>query len=103
MNNMIDKLSNIEHDATAIMDAANARKKEIAKEMEDKTSAFDKQLEADTAARLSDLRAKMEVDMQAKLSKQKSDADKVLVMMNENYQNNHEVYARQLFKAMIER
>lgn len=103
MNNMIDKLSNIEHDATAIMDAANARKKEIAKEMEDKTSAFDKQLEADTAARLSDLRAKMEVDMQAKLSKQKSDADKVLVMMNENYQNNHETYARQLFKAMIER
>lgn len=103
MNNMIDKLSNIEHDATAIMDAANARKKEIAKEMEDKTSVFDKQLEADTAARLSDLRAKMEVDMQAKLSKQKSDADKVLVMMNENYQNNHETYARQLFKAMIER
>lgn len=103
MNNMIDKLSNIEHDATAIMDATNARKKEIAKEMEDKTSAFDKQLEADTAARLSDLRAKMEVDMQAKLSKQKSDADKVLVMMNENYQNNHETYARQLFKAMIER
>jgi len=103
VNNMIDKLSDIEHDATAIMDAAGIRKKEIAKEMEDKTSAFDKQLEADTAAKLSDLRAKMEVDMQTKLSKQKSDADKVLAMMEENYRDNHEAYARQLFKAMIER
>ena len=102
MNNMIDKLSDIEHDATAIMDAAYARKKEIAKEMEDKTSAFDKQLEADTAAKLSDLRAKMEVDMQTKLSKQKSDADKVLAMIEEDYHNNHETYARELFKAMIE-
>lgn len=103
MNNVIDKLSGIEHDATAIMDAANVRKKEVAKEMADKTSAFDKQLEADTAAKLNDLRAKMEVDMQTKLSKQKSDADKVLAMMEDNYHDNHETYARQLFKAMIER
>ena len=100
---MIDKLSDIEHDATAIMDAASARKKEIAKEMEDKTAAFDRQLEADTTAAINDLRMKMEVDMQTKLSEQKSDADKVLSMMEANYRRNHETYAKELFKAMIER
>lgn len=103
MNHMIDKLSSIEHDATAIMDAANARKKEFAKEMEEKTIAFDKQLEADTNAKIAQLKADMEVDMQTKLSKQQSDAEQVLSMMEANYQEHHETYVKELFEAMIER
>ena len=43
--------------------------------MADKISSFDAQIQADTAKKLVDLRAQMEVDMQAKLSKQKSDAE----------------------------
>lgn len=103
MNNIIDKLSNIEHDATAIMDAAGVRKKEIAKEMADKTETFDQQLETETAAKINNLKVRMEVDMQTKLSKQKSDADKVLAMIEANYHDNHETYVKELFKAMIER
>ena len=52
VNHVIDRLSDIEHDAGAIMDGANARKKEIAKEMADKTAAFDAQLEQETAGRI---------------------------------------------------
>lgn len=103
MNHMIDKLSAIERDATAIMDAAAMRKKEIAKEMEDKTIAFDRQLEADTNAKIHNLKANMEVDMQAKLSKQKSDAEAVLKQMEDNYHDNHEAYVKELFDTMIER
>lgn len=103
MNHLIDKLSAIENDATAIMDAAAAQKKDIAQEMEDRTTAFDNQLEADTTAKIHDLKAKMEIDMQAKLSKQKSDAERVLAMMEESYEAHHENYARELFDAMIER
>lgn len=103
VNHMIDKLSSIEHDAAAIMDAAYARKKEFAQEMEDKTIAFDKQLEADTNARIQQLKEDMEVDMQAKLSKQKSDAEAVLTMMEQNYQTHHGAYVKKLFETMIER
>lgn len=103
MNHIIDKLSDIEYDATAIMDAAGERKKEIAQEMAAKTEAFDKQLEAETTARISDLRARMEIDMQTKLSEQKSDAEKVLAMMEASYHDHHEAYVKELFKAMIER
>lgn len=103
MNNIIDKLSDIEHDATAIMDTAGVRKKEIAQEMAAKTEAFDKQLETETTARINDLRARMEVDMQTKLSEQKTDADKVLALMEANYHQHHEAYVKELFKAMIER
>lgn len=103
MNHMIDKLFTIEHDATAIMDAANTRKKELAKELEDKIAAFDHQIEAETNAKIQDLKAGMEVDVQTKLSKQKSDAEKVLTMMEENYLEKHETYVKELFDAMIER
>lgn len=103
MNHMIDKLSSIEHDAAAIMDAAFVRKKEFAQEMEEKTINFDKQLETDTNARIQQLKEDMEVDIQAKLSKQKSDAEAVLAMMDNNYQTHHGTYVKELFEAMIER
>lgn len=103
MNNMIDQLSDIEHDAVAIMDAANTRKRELAKEMAEKTSAFDAQVESDTAGKIAEMRAAMELDMQAKLSKQKSEAQKVLEDMETNYHTNHGRYVKELFKTMIER
>ena len=49
MNDVINKLSDIEQASVNIMDSANARKKEIAAQMADKTSSFDAQIQADTA------------------------------------------------------
>lgn len=85
MNDVINKLSDIEQASVNIMDSANARKKEIAAQMADKTSSFDAQIQADTAKKLADLRTQMEVDMQAKLSKQKSDAEETLRQMEDSY------------------
>lgn len=103
MNNIIDQLSDIEHNAVAIMDAATTRKKEIAAEMADKTLAFDTQLETDTAGKIQEMKHAMEIDMQAKLSKQKADANEALTQMEANYHENHERYAKELFDAMIGR
>ena len=49
VDNVINKLSEIEQTAVSIMEAANARKKEFASEMEKKASDFDAALEAETA------------------------------------------------------
>ncbi|MEG0214745.1 MAG: ATPase [Hungatella sp.] len=103
MNNVVDKLSDIEQDAVAIMDNAQVRKKELAKEAEHKISIFDQQLEALTTQKINDLKNKMEVDMQAQLSKQKSDAEKAIQQMEESYLANHEAYVKKLFQAMTER
>lgn len=43
----------------------------------------------------------MEVEMDSKLSKQKSDAKKVLAWMEKNYENHHTEYVIQLFQSMI--
>ncbi len=48
MDTVIEKISEIESAATAIMEDANERKKAFAKEMEERTAVFDAQLEAET-------------------------------------------------------
>lgn len=103
MNDMIEKLSDIEHTAASIMDAAHVRKKEAAKEMEDETAAFDRQLEAETASQISILKAKMETDMQAKLSAQRTVSLEILKELEDTYQTNHEALVKELFETMTER
>ena len=83
MNDVINKLSDIEQASVNIMDSANARKKEIAAQMADKTSSFDAQIQADTAKKLADLRT--------------------LRQMEDSYAAHHTEYAQALFRTMTER
>ena len=99
MDTVIKQISEIESAAAAVMDAANGRKKAFAEEMAEKTAAFDREL--DSEAKLQKIRAEMEVEMDSKLSKQKSDAKKVLAWMEKNYENHHTEYVIQLFQSMI--
>lgn len=101
MDTIINKISDIESAAAAIMDEANVRKKAFSDQMDEKTAAFDKELEAKTAAKLEELRSRMEVEMKKKLAEQKAAADKILELMEKNYESHHEAYARSLFQAMI--
>ena len=45
MDTVINRLSDIEKAAVSVMDGASERKKQMAREMEEKTAAFDAQLE----------------------------------------------------------
>lgn len=102
MDTVIKQISEIEAAASRVMEDANARKKAFAQEMEDQTAAFDRELDAQTNQQISDLRARMEVEMNSKLSKQKSDAEAILARMEKNYKEHHVEYARQLFQSLIE-
>lgn len=102
MDSVMNKLSDIETKAKTILDEANARKKEISKDFDMKTAAFDQELEASTAKKVADLKSRMEVEMLNKLTEQKSEAQKALEQMETNYKNHHEDYTRQLLQSMIE-
>lgn len=102
MDTIIKKISEIEAAAVSVMDDANARKKAFAAEMEEKTAAFDRELDSQTGETIGKLRARMEVDMNSKLSKQKSDAEAMLARMEQNYKDHHETYAKDLFWSLIE-
>lgn len=102
MDTVIKKISEIEAAAVSVMDNANARKKAFAGEMEDRTRDFDRQIEEETEHSIQELRSRMETEMRSRLTKQKSDAEALLVQMEQNYEDHHQEYAKRLFRSLIE-
>lgn len=63
MDRIIGKISLIENKAVKIMDDAAARKKDIAEQIRRETESFDRELEAETSARIDEVRTSMEAEM----------------------------------------
>ncbi len=101
MDTVIEKISEIESAATSIMNDANERKKAFAKEMEERTAEFDAQLEAETNKKIEELRASMEINMNDRLEKQRSDLKKILEAMEKRYEDHHTQYVEKLFNTML--
>ncbi|WP_024292768.1 hypothetical protein [Lacrimispora indolis] len=100
MDTVIEKISEIESAAASIMNDANERKKAFAKEMEERTAAFDAQLEAETNKKIEELQAAMEISMNNRLEKQRSDAQRILKAMEQHYEDHHTQYVEELFNTM---
>ena len=96
MDTVINRLSDIEKAAVSVMDGASERKKQMAREMEEKTAAFDAQLEKENQ-----IRSKMEEELQQELRQQSEDAKATMKRLEATYENRHEEYAQALFKNMI--
>ena len=96
MDTVINRLSDIEKAAVSVMDGASERKKQMAREMEEKTAAFDAQLEKENQDR-----SKMEEELQQELRQQSEDAKATMKRLEATYENRHEEYAQALFKNMI--
>ena len=100
MNNIISKISEIEASAASIMDAASERKKEYTREMEEKTAAFDREIEAETDEKLKQLRESMEAEARKLLDAQRKNAEAAIRRMEENYRSRHTRYVEELFQSM---
>lgn len=100
MDKVIAKISEIESAASAIMEDANERKKAFAEEMKERTAGFDQKSEAETNQKIDELRAKMEIDMNRRLEKQRGDSEKILEAMEKRYQEHHSEYVEELFTKM---
>ena len=86
MNNIISKISEIEASAASIMEAAAQRKKDYARETEEKKAAFDRELEAQTDAELGRLRAAMEEEAQKQLDAQRREAEALGLTLEDYFQ-----------------
>lgn len=101
MDTVIEKISEIESAAASIMNDANERKKAFAKEMEERTAAFDSQLEGETNKKIESLQADMEINMNDRLEKQRKDSQRILEAMEQRYEEHHTQYVEELFNTMI--
>lgn len=100
MDQIIGKISLIENKAVKIMEDAAAQKKAVAEQIRRESEDFDRALEAETAARIGEVRTSMEAEMQKKLSCQQSRADHMMQKLKNHYKCQHQAYVEQLFKEM---
>lgn len=101
MDNLISKISEIESSASAIMDSANEKKKQMAADMAAKTAAFDEELEKETSKELEKLRSAMEMEIEKQIKAERENAEKFITQLQDLYDKRHLQYVQELFDHMV--
>lgn len=100
MDQIIESISEIENDSVKIMEEANAKKSKIFAQIKLETKAYDTELEIRTAARIEELKLRMEKDMEKQLAHQQTLAAEYLKNLEQHYESRRSFYVNQLFKEM---
>lgn len=101
MDTVINRLSDIEKAAVSVMDGASERKKQMAVKWKRNLAAFGCTAGKENQDRISQIRSKMEEELQQELRQQSEDAKATMKRLEATYENRHEEYAQALFKNMI--
>ena len=88
MNQIIQRLSEVETAASSIIEEAGAKKKQMAKDQDARIAAFEKQVHEET---------------QKKISAQQAELEKQLAHMDRIYEESHSAIARQLLAKIVAR
>lgn len=102
MDSIVSELSEIESAATAIVEHAEAQKETLGKEMKARTIQFDMDLDADTKKKVAEISAALEADKSTQLAKLKKENDELLLTFHQEYETQHETYARAIISHIIE-
>lgn len=102
MSSMIERLSEIEETAEAIVEHAEEEKREIEKKIHAKRDAFDRELEIETREKVEQIRAEANSRMEQILEEQRQKNAATIEAMKRDFEEHHDVYAREILKHMIE-
>lgn len=101
MDQIIDKLSEIEVAATRILEGAAAQKKELDKKYEEQTAQFDAELEAATAQKIAEIRKRLGAELETELERVRSGAQRSLGEMERYYRQRHEALSGEICEKII--
>ena len=96
MNQIIQRLSEVETAATSIMEEAGAKKKQMAKDQDARIAAFEKQVHEETEKKISEQQALLEAQIDKELKAQKEELEKQLAHMDRIYEESHSAIAKKL-------
>ena len=95
MSSMIERLSEIEETAEAIVEHAEEEKHEIEKKIQAKRDAFDRD-------KVERIRAEANSKMEQILEEQRQKNAATIEAMKRDFEEHHNVYAREILKHMVE-
>lgn len=101
METVIKKLSEIEIAAKRIMEEANEQLTVLKQRMNEKTAAFDNQVETETDAKLDDLRKALQQKTDTALEKLKSDTKQELASLEKYYAEHHNELSDAIYNKII--
>lgn len=101
MDAIINQLSHIEGTAVRIMESAESQKKELSLEMEQRTREYDARLAEDTGRQLDTLKETLNAQKNAELSRLKAEAAHDLQKLENSYQENHTIWAKEILHSII--
>ena len=102
MGSIVDKLTEIESAASAIIVHAETQKETLEHEYQAKRKAFDDTLEQKTAAQISEIRQKLEQDIAVLLDTQSSGTTDSITALEQEYESFHTQYAQDILKRITE-
>lgn len=102
MDSIVNRLTEIEDAASAIVQHAEDQKEELNREYEEKRKAFDADLEARTLARIRSIREELEQNTSQILDSQNGQSDAAIDALQKEYDQRHTEYAREILKRITE-
>ena len=101
MEDIINKLAEIEAAASHIMEDVSEQKKQLAQEYETSIREFDQAMDKEMQEKTRKIRDELEIDMKERLDKQRYDAKKVLNQMETYYKECHTELAKQVYDRIV--
>lgn len=102
MDSIINKLTEIESTASAIVQHAEAEKSALDEKFDKKRMDFDKELEADTQRQIQGIRDKLESETSRILSGQSQESQDELDALQKEYDEKHSDYAHEILRRITE-
>lgn len=102
MDSIINKLTEIEEAASAIVRHAEEKKAELDKEYDEKRRKFDSELESRTQERLRTIREELERSTSGILESQNDASAAAILAMQKEYEERHTEYAREILRRITE-
>ncbi|MDR1017449.1 MAG: hypothetical protein LBM02_01975 [Lachnospiraceae bacterium] len=100
MNRHVEKISEIEMTAEAIVAEADDRKKEVEREIQTKRDKFDADLEKETLSKLNAIKLEHSNSMNAYLAEQKEKNRDTIEKLKQEYEDHHSEYAAEILKRI---
>ena len=102
MDSIVNKLTEIEDAASAIVQHAEDQKEVLNKEYEDKRKAFDAELEKETQLRIDAIRSGLEEKTSGILDSQSGSSTEFITALEKEYEEKHTEYAHEILRRITE-
>lgn len=102
MEQILNKLSEIEITARRIMEDADRTKAALSSEMEQQCKTFDSSLEMETEQKIQELRSTLEKQKDQELTALRSNTESALKELEAYYNQNHRQLSEDLFHKLLE-